>query len=299
MSFVRLSLCLTVLILHSGDVSGKSPSAAPAGDLSGAKATVFKTVGGSSLRLYAFNPLGHQASDSRPAILLFFGGGWERGDPSQFVKHAAYLTSRGIVAICPEYRTRSSHGTSPLECVADGKSAMRWVRLHAKELGIDPKRIAAGGGSAGGHVAVSTAVLNDMEEPGADTSVSCIPDALVLFNPVVDTTAKGYGAKKLGSRNRDASPVDHVRAGLPPTIIFHGKADKTVPYENAQRFTDAMKKAGNTCTLFGYDGEDHGFYRKKEKYYTDTLSEVDKFLVSLGWLPPLVNVPATSPLKSQ
>jgi len=255
----------------------------PAFALPGAEPHVFKPAGDKPLSLYVFSPADHKASDTRPAILFFFGGGWDHGSPTQFVKQASYFAGRGMVAICPDYRTRQSHGATPFECVADGKAAVRWVRVHAKELGVDPQRIAASGGSAGGHVAVSTAVLSQLEEPGADTSVSCVPNALVLFNPVLDTTATGYGAKKLGTRCRDASPAHHVCAGLPPTIVFHGKADKTVPFENAQRFADGMKKAGNACTLFGYDGQGHGFYRK-DPYYSTVVREVDKFLVALGWL---------------
>jgi acetyl esterase/lipase len=95
-------------------------------ELPGATAHVFKNIEGSQLRLHVFSPADHKPSDARPAILFFFGGGWDHGDPSQFVRHANYFASRGMVAILPDYRTRKSHGTTPLECVADGKSAVRW-----------------------------------------------------------------------------------------------------------------------------------------------------------------------------
>ena len=68
--------------------------------------------------------------------------------------------------------------------VKDGKSAVRWIRANAARLGIDPDRLAAGGGSAGGHVAAATATTQGIEEEGEDTSVSSRPCALVLFNPV-------------------------------------------------------------------------------------------------------------------
>lgn len=264
----------------------------PAGatELSDAKTYVYKTVGKAALRLHVFAPTNHPTAEARPAIVFFFGGGWDHGEPSQFVQPAGYFASRGLVAICPEYRTHQSHGTTPLECVADGKSAMRWVRAHAAELGIDPNRIAASGGSAGGHVAAATAVLKDVEEAGADTGVGCVPNALVLFNPVLDTTDTGYGAKKLGARAREASPVHHISAGLPPTVIFHGRADTTAPFENSQRFADEMKRAGNVCTLLGYDGQRHGFYFR-EPFYATVLSEADKFLVQLGWIAPAPEAP--------
>ena len=252
--------------------------------LPGAKSYGYKTVGDVALRLHVFVPPHHTAADRRPAILIFFGGGWVRGEPSQFVHQAEYLASRGMVAVLPDYRTQSRHRTSPLACVADGKSAMRWVRSHASELGVDPNRIAASGGSAGGHVAASTALLSGFDEADEDTKVSCMPNALVLFNPVIDTTETGYGHAKLGEHSREASPAHHVRAGLPPTIIFHGEADKTVRYENVQRFTAEMLQAGNECRLLGYPGKDHGFYRKQDDMYVLVMREVDKFLVGLGWL---------------
>jgi acetyl esterase/lipase len=256
-----------------------------AGSATGARADIdiksydFKRVEGPTLRLTVYSPT--HTPVARPALVLFFGGGWERGSSTQFVNQATHLASRGMVAVCADYRTRTSHGTTPFECVADGQDAVRWVRCHAKELGVDPNRIAAGGGSAGGHVAACTAILADLS---ADNPVSCAPNALVLFNPVVDTTATGYGAKKLGTRARALSPVHHIRAGLPPTAIFHGRADTTVLFENVQRFTDEMTKAGNACTLHAYEGG-HGFYLPKHPAaYPVVLRDADRFLVSLGWL---------------
>ncbi|MDB4796380.1 alpha/beta hydrolase fold domain-containing protein, partial [Akkermansiaceae bacterium] len=113
-------------------------------------------MGDVELKLHVFNPEGHKASDSRPAIVFFFGGGWNGGSPKQFYPHSEHLASLGMVAISAEYRVKSRNKTTPMECVKDGNSAIRWVRSHAKELGINPDMIAAGGGSAGGHVAAAT-----------------------------------------------------------------------------------------------------------------------------------------------
>ena len=249
---------------------------------------VHKQVEGDDLELHIFTPPDWKPADRRSAIVFFFGGGWVGGNPSQFYPHARYFSLRGMVAISAQYRTRSSHNTDPFSCIADGKSAVRWVRKHAAELGIDPGKIAAGGGSAGGHVAASTGVLQGLEEPGEDTSVSSKPRALVLFNPVIDTTEKGYGAEKLGNRQLDASPAHHVRPGLPPTIIFHGTADTTVPFENVERFCAEMKKAGNECVLVPYDGEAHGFfnYSRNRDAYLDTTRRSDEFLQKHGMLEP-------------
>ena len=118
--------------------------------LAGADVHVFKAIGDVKLRLFAFKPRGHKQTDKRPAIVFFFGGGWNAGTPEQFFAQCTYLASRGMVAISAEYRVNSRHGVSPFECVTDGKSAVRWIRAHSADYGIDSVRIAAGGGSAGG-----------------------------------------------------------------------------------------------------------------------------------------------------
>ena len=152
--------------------------------LQGAERVVYKTVGDVKLHLHIFRPT-VKSSRARPAIVFFFGGGWRGGSPRQFQHQCRYLASRGMVAMTAEYRIRNLHGTLAHKCVSDGKSAIRWVRANARKLGIDPHRIAAGGGSAGGHVAACTGVLPGFEEKGEDTKIKSVPDALVLFNPAV------------------------------------------------------------------------------------------------------------------
>lgn len=185
--FLALGVALHGAIAKGYDVPGFPPD-----EIIEYKQTTDSSGGPVSLNLHVFNPEGHQASDSRPAIIFFFGGGWNSGSPSQFHPHCAYLASRGMIAISAEYRVRDFHGTSPQECVLDGKSAVRWVRQNAASLGIDPGKILAGGGSAGGHVAAAAGTLSGYEEPGEDLAVSSRPDALVLFNAVFDNGPTGY-----------------------------------------------------------------------------------------------------------
>jgi acetyl esterase/lipase len=213
------------------------------------------------LRLHVFEPAGLKPADQRTAVVFFFGGGWSGGDPAQFYQQARFLADRGMVGISAEYRVKSRHGTTPFECVKDGKSAIRWVREHASELGVDPKRIVAAGGSAGGHVAACAGVIEGREEAGENTTIGSVPDAMILMNPVLDTTPRGAGAPLFKPDQQTAlSPCHHVRPNLPPTLIFHGTADKTVPFENAERFTRLMKEADNTCDLVAFDGRGHGFF---------------------------------------
>ncbi len=246
---------------------------------------VYKEPKGGDLRLHIFEPDGWRASDRRPAIVFFFGGGWVGGHPRQFYPHCRHLADLGMVAISAEYRTAKSHGTSPFACVEDGKSALRYLRQHAGELGVDPGRVAAAGGSAGGHVAACTGTVSGFET--GDRAISSAPQAMVLFNPVCDTSPEGYGAARLGGRWREISPRHHISDKTPPACIFHGSADTAVPHENAAGFRAAMTDAGRRCELHTYRGAKHGFFnhgRGGNRAYLDTLAKMDTFLASLGFI---------------
>ncbi len=261
----------------------------------GARVETYREIGDTKLNVWIFEPAEKAAASAkRPAIIFFFGGGWTSGSPSQFERQCRHFASRGMVAITADYRVGSRHGVKAAECVADAKSCVRWVRRHAERLGIDPARIVVGGGSAGGHLAAATATLPGLDAKGEDTAVSAIPNALVLFNPALvmapieGLDLKGFAAtstaERFGCEPTKISPIHHVRAGLPPTLILHGKADSTVPIATAEAFESAMKKAGNRCKLVGYEGQPHGFFNAAK--YDETVAEADRFLVSLGFLNP-------------
>jgi acetyl esterase/lipase len=258
---------------------------------------VYKTAGDEKLRMRIYLPEGHKPTDRRPAIVFFFGGGWRSGSPKQFTNQAKYLASRGMVAVTAEYRVYTRHKATVADCVRDAASAVRWVRANAGTLGIDPDRIAAAGGSAGGHLAAAVGTLSGFDDLREDAKVSARPKALVLFNPALDLRAEAFGDRKpkkgreldgrLGAKVEALSPTLHVTRGTPPAVIFHGKADTTVPYQQAERFCAAMKKAGNRCELVGYDGQPHGFFnfgRSENRYFVETMRRTDEFLASLGYL---------------
>ena len=259
----------------------------------------YKTVTGGPLHLHVF---ASAAPAPQPAIVFFFGGGWNGGTPTQFYPQCAHLSSRGMVAISAEYRTHSQHGTSPYECVADAKSAIRWVRTHAAELGVDPGRIAAGGGSAGGHLAAAAALLESFDDPHGDASVSCRPDALVLFNPVLDNGPEGYGQDRVADRWHEFSPMHNLRPGAPPTIIFLGSEDKLIPVASMATYKRRMTDSGARCDVWIYDGQAHGFFNYRDganPCYAATLREADRFLVSLGYLAGESGLPLTSAIGTQ
>ncbi len=239
------------------------------------------------LHLQAFAPPGYKRTDGRAAIVFFFGGGWVNGGPDQFYPHCEYFASRGMLAMSAEYRVKDKHGTTPFECVADGKSAVRYIRANAAVLGVDPGRIVAGGGSAGGHVAAGTGTLNGFDTEGEDTTISSVPNAMVLFNPVINCGPAGWGHEQVRQRYREISPAHNVHTGVPPAILCHGTADMTVPFANVEGFQQAMTTAGNRCELVPFEGAGHGFFNYKRgdgTAYTRTVRAAEKFLASLGFL---------------
>ena len=167
----------------------------------------------------------------------------------------------------------------------DGKSAIRWVRSNATKLGIDPNRIAAGGGSAGGHVAAATGTVVGLEQRGEDIRISSQPNALLLFNPVYDNGPSGYGHSRVKDVYPQISPMHNIKKDTPPTIVFLGTKDSLVPVATAKEYKQRMETVGRRCDLHLYDGQPHGFFNYgNQKYYLDTVEKMDKFLVSLNYI---------------
>lgn len=253
----------------------------------GSEKILFKNTPQGKLHLHVFKPKGWKADDSRPGIVFFFGGGWNGGSPGQFEQHCNYLASRGMVAITAEYRVKSRHKTSPFECVEDGKSAVRWIRAHAADLGIDPKRLAAGGGSAGGHVAAATATTRLDAKDDAHRDVSSIPNALALFNPVYDNGPGEYAHARVKDRFKEISPAHNIRKGMPPAIVFFGSKDRLVSVATAERFQSKMRKVGSKSELKVTEGASHGYFnygKDGNKAFIETVTQLDEFFAELGWL---------------
>lgn len=238
----------------------------PAPDRSVPRVVVYKKVAESELRLFVFNP--SDTGGLRPLAIVIHGGGWRHGKPDLMFRFCRDLASRGYVTAAVEYRLTGGGKTDVFDCIADVRSAVRWAKAHGGELGVDPRRIVLIGESAGGHLAACVALIDAFDDPRDDTSIPVRPAALVLFNPIVDTTPPdgwdvarfgGPSEKRVAARSAEFSPIAFVRASLPPTLVLHGTADTITPIENSRRFVTKMRDAGNTAALLEVPGRNHAF----------------------------------------
>jgi acetyl esterase len=267
----------------------------------------YKHAQAGDLKLYCFQPDGATTGAGRPAALWIHGGGWTGGTCESFFPMARYTASRGAASFVVEYRLVKPGGPTVADAVADCKSAVRYLRRHAAELGIDPHRIAVLGESAGGHLAACVSTLGGCNDPADDLSVSARPDALVLYNPLTEFTqsnflrlfTNGAATDENLKLARDLSPLFHVSAGQPPAICIHGLVDTVVPPEQSRRFAAAMKQAGNRCDLVLLPDTPHAFlipnYKCSEAVVVNSLLIADKFLVSLGYFSGEPNLVVSDP----
>ncbi|MCB1228222.1 MAG: alpha/beta hydrolase, partial [Verrucomicrobiales bacterium] len=162
---------------------------------------VYKHVAGRDLELHVFAPKGAQPGKKakRACFVAIHGGGWQGGEPQRFYPFAECFASQGMLGISVQYRlVKKGEPTTVFNCVEDIRSAMRYIKAHAEELGIDPEKIVVCGGSAGGHLAAATALFDDVNDPQDDLSIDPTPTAMVLLFPVIDTSTEGYGNAKIG-----------------------------------------------------------------------------------------------------
>jgi acetyl esterase len=232
------------------------------------------------LEMVVHFPPGWKETDERPGIVFFFGGGWENGTIKAFEPQAQYLASRGMVAARADYRVKSRHNVTPKDCVDDARTAIRWFRQNAGKLGVDPDKIVASGGSAGGHIAACTTLMPASETK--DDQVSCKANALLLFNPVLR-----FGPQLLKRVDNDEaigkaiSPILYLAKDSPPTLLFFGTDDFL--FKQGEEFIQRSKELGHRAEMFTAENQPHGFFNRSP-WREKTLQRADEFLVSLGYL---------------
>ena len=278
-------LAMIVVLLSSVAFAGSGAS--------DAKTVTYKEIGDRELKLHINYPPGWRPSDTRPAIVFFFGGGWTGGRVEQFQVQAEYLAGRGLVAARADYRVKSRDKVTPDKCVEDARSAVRWMRKNAKLLGIDPKKLIVSGGSAGGHLAACMMIEKSVEAKGDDLSISTIPQAMVLFNPVLNLGHEAMigrlnGDKKLAGK---ISPTQHLNKKAPPALILFGTTDRLKVH--GDEYWKKAEELGVRAEKYLAEGQGHGFFNRSP-WRERTLIAADKFLASLGYLKgePTVKVPS-------
>ena len=251
---------------------------------------VYKIIDSLKLTIDVFHTNQSYEHGNNTAIVFFHGGGWAFGTPGEFFTTCERYAEMGIVTFSVEYRLSIDNGVtpsktiSPIEAVMDARSAMRWVRENAAKFHLDKNKIVVAGQSAGGQLALSTAMIDEYNEKTDDPAVSSSPNAILLFSSCVNTV-EGWCDYLLAERRSkiwSISPFHHVRKRLPPMIEFHGTDDEQVPKWTLQFFANAMKKEGNEFELHMLEGRKHylgGDNAKYSRYYDeDILNITDDFL---------------------
>ncbi|MGR5063519.1 alpha/beta hydrolase [Photobacterium sp. DNB22_13_2] len=249
--------------------------------INGATQVTYKHVDGIALNSWLFTI---ESESPAPALVFYFGGGWAGGNPAQFAPYARELQNAGIASMLVDYRVRNRHNTGVAEAISDAKSAMNWLYNNAERYHIDKNKIGVAGASAGGQLAAATVLLPDYGDMSFD------PAILVLFNPVTIMAPEPnlyqpthWTEEWTRSPLITLSPFHHLSSSLPPTVIYHGTEDKTVPISTAEAFCHKATSHQQECRIVPYQGKGHGFFNGR-KYQEKIIGDLLPFLDQQGWL---------------
>ena len=228
----------------------------------------YGTGGESRLQLDLYLPKGR--TKATPAVIFIHGGAWKSGKRSDMKFYCVKFAEKGYVTATITYRLT---GQAPFPAaVHDVKCAVRWLRANAAKYQVDPKRIVASGNSAGGHLSMMIGYSDDpsLEGNGGNRDVSSQVCAVVNFYGPTDLTtdfAKEQGVLEdfMGGKAFEealdayklASPLFSLTQDDPPTLIFHGTIDSTVPIAQADKLADRLKELGIDYVYERYDGWPH------------------------------------------
>lgn len=265
---------------------------APAFDGPIGKPHIYKTFADKERKMEIFFPEGHDPEKSKvPGMILFHGGGWSGGNLSQFRAACAYFASRGLVCATAEYQmlgkgdAKLPAGESKKRvCVTDAKSAIRWFKQNAADLGIDSERVITGGGSAGGHISALATMNPGLNDPADPKDIDTKVVAYLWFNPAFAPD---------DSKDPEIDILNHMKADLPPAVVFFGDKDT---WKKGWDIAHAKWKELGTKSIELHiaEGQPHSFFNK-DPWRTITLIEADKFLAKHGLLTgePTLKTPAT------
>jgi acetyl esterase/lipase len=262
------------------------------------QSVTYKSTPQVDLELHIHLPHDWHPADRRPTIVFFFGGGLQEGTVEQFTRQGVYFAGKGMVTVRADYRVMPKYGITADRCVADAKSAIRWVRAHAGAWGIDPNRIVAAGGSSGGFLAAATGILPGLDEVDEDHAISSRPNLMVLFNPALDIHSRTeLIVQDITPDLADILPrclapdeelarklhiPSHLTTNAPPMWVWYGTADAI--YQFAWGFIDQARALTCRMTLLLTEGALHGAYNDYRAPYLETLYSVEAFLSDQGYI---------------
>ncbi len=268
----------------------------------------YKNSAGSGLQLFYQLPNKIKPTKKYPVIIFIHGGAWTGGSASTFFSYAAYFAARNMVGVSIDYRLIKQPGDDIINCIADCKSAIRFIKKNAAPLHIDTNKIVICGESAGGHLAASMELLDGFNTESDDVAISTKPAALILLNPVVNLTTnifiKYMDAALVTSKDKlpdsvllvrrylekavNVSPLYQVKNLLPPTLVINGLNDKVTPPEFAKAFADSANQFKSNCKLALLPNTGHAFavphYKASEATVVQTVISIEQFLKGLKYI---------------
>jgi acetyl esterase len=252
---------------------------------------VYKTIGSTELLVDIFYTNSSLKSENNSAIAFFHGGGWVCGERSDFYETSKRYASKGMIAFCFQYRFADHKSLTPVDCLADAKSAIRWIRQNSSDYNIDENKIIASGQSAGGHLAICTSLIDRYDEKDEDKSISSKPNGFIVWSACADVTEDNWVDSILLHRRNEIlniDPIHNIKENLPPMLAFHGTEDEIVPYWTMEKFVYEMRQKDNTIELVRMENKGHFFdedCKKHARMYNDSIfPRVDEFLIKYNFM---------------
>jgi len=241
----------------------------------------YRTINNIELYAHIFFPENYTKNESKPVHLFFHGGGWAIGLPEWSYNACKDAIKNGRVAITFDYRLRNIHGTDIKASVSDALTAIAWVRENAEALGINPNKVLVEGFSAGGHLALVAAMIDNPEDFGVFSSFSSKPDAIILGSTPYDIA--GRDVYNIDYDTKIISPLYLISNDLPPILSFHGEADNIVNFSEFEKFREAMSVTNNDFTYGSYPNANH-FFNGGTKEDSEERRKLEKeFLIKNGF----------------
>ena len=253
---------LTLSCTHDAGMHNRlinKPVSSDAADLAD-DARYYKSTNSGELEMHFFFPEGYDPhrEEPYPVVVNFCGGGWVLGKMEWAQDNARFMSGLGFVGAAAEYRYADKRSVSVLDAMMDANSAVRWIRMHDEEFNIDPDRVAAMGDSAGGHLALCTAIFPQYGEASESTDISSVPNAVFTAAGAVNVNDAYFKSLLIGREIPiHCSPYQNVRAGLPPIYMAQCTDDDILPFHYTEEFIAELLQEGNTAELYPVPGGSH------------------------------------------